>query len=73
MGALSTSIPAKTQNSELLRTIPAAELLGISRTTLWRIAESDPTFPNKIVISSRCVGWRKEALLAWMEAKENAA
>lgn len=57
--------------SALLRPKAAAELLNISRTTLWRLSEFDPTFPRKIVISCRCVGWRREALLDWLKTKES--
>ncbi|MBA4501844.1 helix-turn-helix transcriptional regulator [Marinobacterium marinum] len=59
-----------TQKTELLRTKAAAALLGVSTTTLWRLEQSDPTFPRKIVITSRCVGWRAESLLNWLEGKE---
>ena len=62
-----------TREIELLRTKQAAAYLGISTVSLWRLENSDPTFPRKIVITSRCVGWRAESLQAWLEAKEAGA
>lgn len=58
------------QSSKLLRPKEAAMFLGISRTTLWRLYEIDPSFPRKVVVSSRCVGWRLDALSHYMTNKE---
>jgi len=55
--------------NEMLRTKQSAALLGISLVTLWRIAERDTSFPPKIRISSRCVGYRRGDLLKWQEQK----
>lgn len=55
----------------LLRPATACAFLGISRTGLHRLSENDPTFPRKIVISRRCVGYRAESLAAWLAAKES--
>ena len=60
-------------NFELSRPAEAAELLGISATTLWRVEQSDPNFPPKIRISARCVGYRRSALLAWISQREASA
>jgi len=54
----------------MLRPALASEYLGVSRTTLHRLAETDPTFPRKIVISRRCVGYRVDALDDWLSQKE---
>lgn len=54
----------------ILRPADACRYLGMSRTTLHFLHERDPSFPRKIRFSSRCVGWRKESLDAWLEAKE---
>lgn len=56
----------------LLRPAMACSFLGISRTCLHRLSETDPTFPRKIVLSSRCVGYRAEALESWLSGKETA-
>jgi prophage regulatory protein len=54
----------------LLRPAMACAVLGISRTGLHRLSENDPTFPRKIVLSKRCVGYRAESLNAWLKSKE---
>ena len=56
----------------LLRPAMACAVLGISRTGLHRLSENDPTFPRKIVLSKRCVGYRAESLNSWLVAKESS-
>lgn len=51
----------------------AARYIGVTRTKLYTISESDPEFPRKIRISSRCVGFRKLDLDKWLEVKATAA
>lgn len=51
------------------RPADAAAYLGIGRTKLHSIHETDPSFPRKIRISSRCVGWRRSDLDQWLEQK----
>ena len=58
------------QQAEILRPTQAAQFCGISRRHLYNIAETDPTFPRKIVFSKRFVGWRRESLEAWLRDKE---
>lgn len=59
--------------SAILRPKSAAAYLGVSRRKLYDLAEIDPDFPRKIVFSKRCVGWRREALDAWLREREAAA
>ncbi|BDB13822.1 helix-turn-helix transcriptional regulator [Acidithiobacillus ferrooxidans] len=53
----------------ILRPAEAARVLGVSRTTFWRIAKA-ADFPKKICIGARAVGWSRDDLLAWMEARK---
>nr|BDD47594.1 hypothetical protein 2 [Gammaproteobacteria bacterium] len=55
---------------EILRPKDAAAFIGVCRRQLYNIAELDPTFPRKVVLSSRCVGWRRESLAKWLQEKE---
>lgn len=55
----------------LLRPAAACAYLSISRTGLHRLSETDPTFPRKIVLSSRCVGYKASSLESWLAAKES--
>jgi prophage regulatory protein len=52
------------------RPADACRYLGIGRTKLHNLAELDATFPRKIRISPRCVGWTRCQLDTWLEAKQ---
>lgn len=56
-------------SDRILRPKQAAVILGVSRTTLHRLETGDPTFPVKIRITARAVGWRESDLLSWLESK----
>jgi prophage regulatory protein len=56
---------------ELLRPAQAAQYLGMSRSRLWRLSETDSTFPRKIVISARTVGWLRGDLLNWLQQQRD--
>lgn len=60
-------------NTEFLRPAAACEYLGVSRATLWRLSEADPQFPRKVVLTPRCVGWRRSALDEYLAEKEGNA
>lgn len=55
---------------EYFRPQDAANYLGISKTTLWRCSERLAGFPKKIVLSSRCVMYRRADLDAYMASQE---
>lgn len=48
----------------------AAELLGVSRTTLWRLRKEDATFPPAVRIGAGSVGFRGDELRAWLRSRE---
>lgn len=58
------------QTPQILRPNQAAQFCGISRRHLYNIAETDPSFPRKIVFSKRYVGWSRESLMQWLRSKE---
>ncbi|WP_152206802.1 helix-turn-helix transcriptional regulator [Marinobacter changyiensis] len=51
------------------RPADACRYLGVGRTKLHDLAETDPNFPRKIRISPRCVGWTRQQLDSWLESK----
>ena len=57
----------------VLRPAEACVYLGIGRTKLHHLSETDPTFPRKIRFSARCVGFLKESLDNWLEDKQKGA
>jgi predicted DNA-binding transcriptional regulator AlpA len=59
----STSTPA------MYRLKEAAYYLQVSLPTLWRLGETDPRFPKKIHITSRCAGYLKDDLDKWLSEK----
>ena len=52
----------------ILRTNDLAELLGISRTTLWRW-ERRGLLPAKRQLGPNCIGWLESEIESWLEAK----
>ena len=60
--------PQQSQQA-FFRPSDACQYLGIGRTKLHYLAELDPTFPSKIRISPRCVGWRRADLDQWLDRK----
>lgn len=60
-------------NDHILRVKPAAQYCGFSVPTLYRLLKADPTFPNKVVLSARCVGFKKSSLDEWLKSREEAA
>ena len=56
--------------SDIVSRKQGAPLIGVSETTFWRLAECDDSFPPKIRLSARRVGWRKSALLQWLNSRE---
>ncbi|NVD36821.1 helix-turn-helix transcriptional regulator [Marinobacter lutaoensis] len=61
--------PQHQPDQAFFRIADACRYLGMGRTKLNDLAETDPTFPRKIRISPRCVGWTRGQLDAWLESK----
>lgn len=45
-------------------------LTGASRSTIWRWAESDPTFPKPFHLSPAITVWDETEVLAWLAARK---
>ncbi len=63
---------AATIPDALLTMRTASAVSGLSETTLYRKASSDPTFPKLTKIGARCTRIRAGDLVAWL-AKQGAA
>ena len=50
----------------LLKLSTAAAVAGISETTIYRKAASDPTFPKLVKLGRRCTRIRAGDLTAWL-------
>jgi len=61
--------PQHQPEQAFFRPADVCQYLGIGRTKLQTLSETDADFPRKIRISPRCVGWTKGQLDTWLEAK----
>jgi len=52
----------------ILRPKQLAEHLSVSLSTVWRLEKTD-SFPKKIHLSSRTVGWLEEDVNSWIESR----
>lgn len=48
------------------------QMVGISRTTAWRLQNAG-AFPLPVVISAGRIGWREEDIVAWTESLASSA
>lgn len=62
-------IEEKADKPAIARPKDACKHLGIGRTLLWRLEQTDPDFPKKIVFSARAVGWKFSDLDAYLAKK----
>lgn len=53
----------------VLRPKAQAELIGVSRTTLWRL-RLEPDFPKVIRVGVGSVGRMESELLAWLRSRQ---
>lgn len=51
----------------LIRVADVCELLGVSRTTIYRL-RSEEAFPEPIKLGARAIRWRIDAIEAWRDA-----
>lgn len=48
----------------------AAYILGVSISTLRRLAKTDHSFPDKVDVSERRIGWMESDLILYAESKK---
>jgi prophage regulatory protein len=46
------------------------EMIGMSRSSVWRLSQEDDSFPKPIRIGKRMTVWSSNELLSWMERKK---
>lgn len=46
---------------------------GVHRSTPWRWAKTDPTFPKPVILTPGCTRWRLSEIAAWEQSKKNSA
>jgi prophage regulatory protein len=60
-------------SSKSLRPKQAADLLGIGRTTLWKLASTRPDFPRPSRLTPRVTVYDRNSLIAWRNAQADTA
>lgn len=58
--------------SELLNFKALKVLIGLSRTTIWRL-EARGEFPARVKAGGRCVAWRRHDVYQWIYARPAAS
>lgn len=53
------------QPDRVLRIKAVLARTGLSRSTLYRKVQTG-SFPQRVAISTRCIGWRESAVDAWL-------
>lgn len=56
----------------ILRMKQLIERTQLSRATVYVLMASDPTFPRKIKLTARTVGWLETEVDAWIALRANA-
>lgn len=52
----------------IIRLKELCRITGMSRTTVWRRAKDDNSFPPSFRISQNIVGWKLSDVNAWMDS-----
>ena len=58
---------------KVIRAEQVQTILGISPATFYRLIREEATFPRKVRLSSRAVGWIAEEVSAWIESRKETA
>ena len=56
---------------KILRMRDVLEMVGVSRTTVWRQVKAG-NFPAPIRLSPRSVGWRQSDIEEWIASRDDA-
>ena len=52
----------------ILKTNEVVKTIGLSKVTIWRM-EKAGTFPERINLTNRRVGWIESEILEWLESR----
>lgn len=59
------------QPERFIRIKEVQSLIGLSRASIYRLEQSDPSFPRRLKLGQRAVAWRVSALKEWMNSREH--
>lgn len=64
---------APRKDVHVIRIAEVLKLTGFSRSHIYRLEEDEDTrFPKKIQLGTKAVGWVKEEIEEWLDAKINS-
>jgi prophage regulatory protein len=66
---MNTTNKNKAQSNRAIRLHEMCQLLGASRTSVWRWAKSDPTFPQPFPLSRGVTAWSEAEVVDWVKSK----
>ncbi|WP_368389582.1 helix-turn-helix transcriptional regulator [Thalassotalea sp. 1_MG-2023] len=59
-------------NSYILTLKELPNVLGISRTALWKL-RSEGSFPAPLKLNGKILGWRRESITNWLDSLQKEA
>ena len=62
--------PANDDQDRILRIKEVQEIVGVSRSTIWRMERKDE-FPARVPLGTSSIGWLKSDIEAWLQTKKN--
>ena len=64
---------ANSANDQIIRPRSLPAVVGVSRTTIWRLErELNSNFPKRVKLSAGAVGYRMSEVQAWLEVRQSA-
>lgn len=57
----------------LLRLPQVRAATGLSRTTIYELERKDSSFPKRVAIGARSVGWHSDEIESWCDARPRKA
>ncbi len=60
------------EQNQIIRAPEVIAMVGMSRTTLWRM-EREGTFPKRLQLSTRNVGWKRASVEQWIQERKEVA
>lgn len=67
-GKAPATVPKSTNEQGLMRFPELKKLIGLSRTTVWRM-ERKGEFPQRVAITSSAVGWHRDQVQKWIDER----
>lgn len=57
------------EETQIIRAKEVMNMTGLSKSALYSLAREDETFPKRVQLGSRAIGWVKQEVVAWLKNK----